>query len=112
MQYYSKLRDQMSTHPDLCYLFEDFGIITLEDMRFIKSSSRYEKKLIISELTLTRLANHLLCGKTNMFYEMLMILQSRRHVIHHDLVDEIQLVLEQNIPIGMKFLCYKSICNT
>ena len=103
MQYYSRLRDQMIPH---CYLFKDSGIITLEDERFINSS------FYAAELILTRLTNHLLCGKTNLFYKMLEILQSPSHVIRHDLVSEIQLVLDQNMPIGMKILCNESLCNT
>ena len=63
----------------------------------------------VTELILITLANHLLCGKTDLFYEMLEILQSRPRVISHDLVDEIRLVLDQN---GMKFLCNKFLCNT
>ena len=96
MQYYSKLRDHMRN----CYLFEDSGIVTFKDRRFI--SDKYN-----AELILTRLANHLLCGKTNLFYEMLGIIQSVPYHIGHDLVAEIQLVLKQN---GMKCSCNYNEC--
>ena len=104
MQYYNKLRDQISTHPDLCYLFKVSRFITLEDWRFINWEHKYA-----AELILTRLANYLLCGKTDSFYKMLDILQSRTDVISHDLVAEIQLVLSQ---IGMKCSCNECLCNT
>ena len=112
MQYYSKLRDHMSTHYYLCYFFEDSGIIASEDWRLINSSLSLMEEFNAEELILTRLANHLLCGKIGLFYKMLGILQSEPDVISHDLVAEIQLVLDQNIPIGMKFLCDEFLCNT
>ena len=94
MQYYSKLSDQISFVDDdkLCAWFADTGIITCDDMEFIKTQHMMNK----AEVTLTRLASHLLLGGTTSFYKMLEILQNHG-VINDDLVAEIQ----QKLPIGM-----------
>ena len=109
MQYYSKLRDQMSAHDYSC-LFADAGIITSEDKRFINSLISL-KDSIAAELILTRLANHLLCGKVSLFCKMLEILQSQPGGINH-LVAEIQVVLDQAMPTGMKYSYNECLCIT
>ena len=99
MQYYSKLKSRITTIHHLSSSFD--GIITLKDRKVILI---WEKEYA-AELILIRLANHLLCGKTNLFYEMLEILQSRPDDISDDLITEIRLVLDLTMPIGMKYSC-------
>ena len=94
MQYYSKLSDQISLvdADELCAWFTDAGIITRDDMEFIKTQGVVNK----AEVMLTRLASHLLNGDTTLFYKMLEIIQIHG-VINNDLVTEIY----QKLPNGM-----------
>ena len=92
MQYYNKLRDQMSLidsqklHDWFCCA----GIIT-------RTSRNYTP-----EMKIAKMASHLLSG-TYIFHIMLETLRNHSDIFH-DLVSEIQVVLDQKLLTGM-YVC-------
>jgi len=75
MQYYNELTSTLRDFIHrLCLELQDAEIITSDDKDYVKSHI-YE-----SEVLLTRIAHHLLSGKTNLFYKFLEIMQITRVV--------------------------------
>ena len=92
MQYYNKLRDQMSLiyFRKLHDWFVNAGIIT------------HGGRMYVPEIILTKMASHLLSG-TCVLQIMFETLQKHSHIFH-DLISEIQIALDQKLLTGM-YVC-------
>lgn len=100
MQYYCKLNDQMSliNGDKLSLWFTDAGIIMYDYETLIECD--FISKIHIPDIILISLASHLLSGENTFFYDMLDILQNHADG-SHDLVAEINIVLDQKLSTGM-----------
>ena len=94
MQYYWKLAPQMG-FIDVDKLYIEAGI-TVDDMRFIRHYTPYSG-VCKQEIILIKIVNHLLSDNVNLFYKMLVTLQSCGNPIIHHFIHEI------NVALGYKF---------
>ena len=94
MQYYSKLRKKFSLIDSdmLHHWLFDAGIIT------------HGYKVLIPEVVLTKMADHILSG-TYVFHIMLENLRKFPDISFHDLVSKIQGALEKRLMTGMYRIC-------
>jgi len=101
MQYYKELTGALKYFIHrLCLELQDAEIITPDDDKYFIISHFYKSEVII----LTRIAHHLLSGKTNLFYKFLEIIQNDKDCNCQYLVNKIQaeiLSLDQKMLIGM-----------
>ena len=90
MQYYKKLRHQMSLIDahELCHQFSNIELVIHYDTILLQHKDIFEK--YVPELILIRLASHLLSGKTHLFHEMLGVLENHRDVGMDTITMEIQ----------------------
>ena len=94
MEYYSKLRDKMKlidAHK-LCDWFASAEIIAHDNVRSYVHAYGPDK-------ILTKVASHLLNGKTYVLYIMFETLQNHSDLFHN-LVSEIQVTLDQKLQTG------------
>ena len=92
MQYYRKLTAHMGLIADkICVSFLRARILLVMDKLFIQS--HHIPGVCKQEIILIRMADHLLSGNTNLFYEMLEILQDCGVPIIHRLILEILVAL-------------------
>ena len=98
MQYYTALRDRMrliDAHEFRDW-FANTEIITHDDVAIYKHAFM----MYGPEIILTKMAGHLLSGKTRLLFIMFETLRNHSDIFH-DLVSEFQVVLNQTLPTGM-----------